>query len=384
MVIHVHPLSGPLDGAYTRTANINKDIAAMLSDEVIEVQFYSLKTFKIAHQYKNVKLSEHVKKKYMFPTIHRLGVLNSIWKAFILCYLYIRFRPEYYIEEWWMSRYVKHIRNIFSKNTKIIIDIHGSAPEEYEYLNGCANQQLEEAERYAVANTDYIVCQSIEMRHHLIKKYGISGNIITTFRCGYDPTIFRFSTDDRLSIRRKLEVDDDTRLFVYSGGMHKWQKICDTLSFYNIIHERYPNTKLLVLTKDVEGLEKIITKNNLIGIKDSMIVKSLQFKDVPKYLCASDVAFLLRDNVVMNAVAFPTKLSEYLACGLKVISTEVAEKWISAEGMKYIYTYGTVDIESLVNPTLDTEKQQINQYAIDNLSLNIDCLNVQSFFKNQK
>jgi glycosyltransferase involved in cell wall biosynthesis len=43
--------------------------------------------------------------------------------------------------------------------------------------------------------------------------------------------------------------------------------------------------------------------------------------DIPKYLAASDIGFMLRDDRNLNRVASPVKFPEYLSAGLAVVSS---------------------------------------------------------------
>ena len=119
----------------------------------------------------------------------------------------------------------------------------------------------------------------------------------------------------------------------------------------------------------------------MVDIKDSILSFSVPFTEVPKYLNAADVAFLIRDNHEMNAVASPTKLAEYLSCGLPVISSEVAKYWVNEHGLKYIIDSEEIgsneDIDRVVK---SISKNEISAYAKNNLSLEIDRANINKFF----
>ena len=49
---------------------------------------------------------------------------------------------------------------------------------------------------------------------------------------------------------------------------------------------------------------------------------SSEFDDVPAYLKLSNFGILFRDKTVMNTIAFPTKVAEYLACGNALIVSD--------------------------------------------------------------
>ena len=121
-------------------------------------------------------------------------------------------------------------------------------------------------------------------------------------------------------------------------------------------------------------------------IRENVICKSLGFAEVPHYLNAADVAFLFRDNVVMNAVASPTKLAEYMACGLPIISSEVAKHWISDAALSYFLI-----LEEEKWPNFSSvrewislcDRRGVQMYANSYLSLDKDNRVAYNFFKNE-
>lgn len=381
-VIHAHHSPRLISGEMKRIMNIDNDVAGILGNNVVEVEFYSLRFF-IYIYIKNegrFKLSENVSRKHYIPNLERLGFLNDMWCSLVTFFLLAKYRPTIYLEEWKLPRGIQKFKSFFWGKTKIGLDLHGAAPEEYEYSYGKRNDSLESLEERSVRQSDFIICQSDEMKRHLIKKHNLNEKDITVFRCGVDTDLFNFSTSNRDRVRKQLGLVEDEILFVYSGGMHKWQRVADTLKFYSRFHERFPKSKLMVLTKDTEGLGQIIKESNLSGIKKNLIVRSLSYSDVPAYLCAADASFLLRDDVVMNQVASPTKLAEYMACGLPVLSTKVADKWVDAVGKDFVIDIETQSIEKIERIIRNTSKHSISEYAATSLSLSVDRRCVKEFF----
>jgi len=52
-----------------------------------------------------------------------------------------------------------------------------------------------------------------------------------------------------------------------------------------------------------------------------MVSLTLQSSELPRYLAAADIGFLLRETDPVNAVASPVKFAEYLAAGLGVVTS---------------------------------------------------------------
>lgn len=380
MIIHCHHSSSPVSGEMKRIINIDTDVAGYLSEEIVELEFYSIRNRQFVKKEGRFTLSDKVKKKHYVANIPRLGWLNECFRTIIILCLFLRYKPQYYIEEWTLPRGIRMVKRLY-RNCKFGLDIHGASPEEYEYLNGKESHSLSNQERYSVFATDFIICQSDEMKRHLERKYSDS-LAIGVYRCGVDCTIFRMDDKDRGEIRAELGYKDDDLVFVYSGGMHAWQKVEDSVRFFANYHQINNKAKLLVLTKDQDGFNYILDKIGERSLKDSITIKSLGYSDVPKYLNASDVAFLLRDNHVMNAVASPTKLAEYMACGLPVISTSVSDKWLDEKGMKYIFNADRNDSNSMTTFIKNCERNEIADYAAMELSLVRDREMIHSFIEN--
>lgn len=380
MVIHAHHSQSPVSGEMKRIINIDTDVAGILSDKIVEIEFYSLKAYKYVHKEGLFKLSDKVIKKYYVPNIEHLGFLNNLYCSFVIAFICKKFRPTHYIEEWKFPKGLKSLRNYFFKKTQLVLDLHGAAPEEYLYLHGTSSCVLENSEAYSVSIADKIICQSDKMKCHLVEKYGYKLDDICVFRCGVDINVFGINDSARLAIRKSLNIADNDIVFVYAGGMHKWQNVGKALKYYLDFNSKYANSKMLVLTNDIEGLNQIIDEERLDGICSSLLVKSLPYSEVASYLNAADVSFLIRDNVVMNAVASPTKLAEYMACGLPVISTFVAQNWVSEEGMSYVFDYENTSIYDLKNLLSSIDRERIGEYSATTLSLTIDRQTAKEFF----
>jgi hypothetical protein len=112
---------------------------------------------------------------------------------------------------------------------------------------------------------------------------------------------FTFNLKKRKQFREELNLKEHEILLIFtSGGSANWQNN-DT-----IIKLADKGIKVLNLSK------KVVKYNNVINL-------FVPYSEVPSYLCAADIAFIWRDRSLVNKVASPVKVSEYLACGLPII-----------------------------------------------------------------
>lgn len=384
MIIHFHHTTVPNAGETKRMKNIDKYVAGVLSDKVVEVEFYRRDRIKYVHSEGKFTLSDKVVRKYYILHFPRLGKIDCIYRSLVLSYLGLKYKPNYLIGEMGMFPTLRGIYKRIVKNCKIIFDVHGATVEEAKYQS-CDRRKVEitsKIESYSIHAADYIICQSDEMKRYIVKVYGVNQDNICVFRCGVDTSIFHFEDNNRKQVRQELGVSGDEILFVYSGGMHLWQRIEDSLHLFQLYNSHNPKSKYLVITLEQDRFLEILKKEKYSGLRDKILIESLVFEEVPIYLCAADIAFLLRHNHVMNTVASPTKLAEYMACGLPIITSQVAEKWVMKDGFKFLLFEDDMKEDvKVVDRIIDTtDKCDITRFAKDNLSLEADIKNIKLFF----
>jgi len=130
-----------------------------------------------------------------------------------------------------------------------------------------------------------------------------------------DSDDFFFDEGVRQSKREHLNIEDVQRLYIYSGSMAPYQKFKETVDLFAKIRATDPEAVLLVLTQDQENARVIIDR------QEGVILLSARNDEMNEYLNAADAAFMLRDPLPTNIVAFPTKFAEYGLTGLPIIMT---------------------------------------------------------------
>lgn len=87
---------------------------------------------------------------------------------------------------------------------------------------------------------------------------------------------------------------------IYAGGVQPWQNVNLMLEATRKLGDKY---KFTYLTHDTQMFQ---------DIKDLATVKSVDHNEISEYYQKSHFGLMLRDNSVINRVACPTKLIEYL------------------------------------------------------------------------
>lgn len=379
MIIHYYYSSNENSGEIRRIRNINHNLARKIDSEVIEVAFIPIRQINS----KKFRLHPDTKKKYIFPFLPFpfsraiASIINAVWSSLILGILCRIHHADFAIGEYSVA---SRSAQFLPKRTKLIIDCHGALREEYEY--SCKNKSslkysklLDKFENRSCQQATCVVCQSEYMKEHLIKKYHVSdADKLFVYKCNANTDIFKLNPTARKATRKKLNINDSAQIFIYSGGLHKWQRVNDALQIFEEYHSQYPDSKFILLTLDKIGAKNLVN-NQFPNISKSVIIESANHDEVPDYLNAADAAFLLRDDTTLNAVASPTKLAEYMACGLAVISTNVSTYWINST--EFIFNIDKQSLSELNQFIRNTNRTNIENFARKHLSIERDNLEVQ-------
>ncbi|MCS2537751.1 hypothetical protein NXX36_17240 [Bacteroides fragilis] len=151
------------------------------------------------------------------------------------------------------------------------------------------------------------------MRKHFIKKYG-------SFKTPY--IIMPCFNIEQLDIGAFYPEKYANPTFVYAGGFQKWQCVDRMLLVFKEIQKLIPKAQLTILSKDLNLAESSIRKFGLNHVE----VKYVEVEKLDREMRKYKYGFLLRDNTLVNRVATPTKMGNYLAAGIiPIFTTAVAD-----------------------------------------------------------
>jgi len=185
---------------------------------------------------------------------------------------------------------------------KIIIDIHGCVVEELIYYE----QEKKIVDKFQKFENEFFpkVKALISVSNNMIDFYKNKYPNINTKFINL-PIFNRFKINDNI-INSKKNIN-----IIYSGGSQKWQNVDIMIDSISKIANNY---KVTLLTPDIsvfsEKLKKY--KNLLEKIEIKTVPSNLLYQEYEK----ADYGYILRDDIIVNKVACPTKIIEYLNYGI--------------------------------------------------------------------
>jgi len=179
--------------------------------------------------------------------------------------------------------------------------------------------RLKIIERVIFENFNYFFFVSEQMKEHFVKIYNLDVNNCYVFPSMVNGEIFFRDETLRRKIRNEMGIKEKDIIFVYSGGTSVWQNIDLMLESFKGALEIREDLCFLFITNNKQLIAKKV--QDMYIPQNKVKILTCPYKDVGKYLNAADVGLLIRDNILMNKVASPIKLSEYLSIGLDVLTT---------------------------------------------------------------
>ena len=209
----------------------------------------------------------------------------------------------------------------------LIFDIRSFFPEEYVDAGrwpagGFLYRLTKAAERRLFAAADGFVVLTTQARSILFPgclETDHLGRPVEIIPCCVD--VNRFRAVDYLSkeyIRKELGLAK-RRVLTYVGALGGWYLTQELAEFLAVARRHDPTTFSIILTQSPPEMITVPLKRLGVAAKDYLI-RQVSPNEVPLYLKAADVGLSFIKACYSKLSSSPTKIAEYLASGIPVIS----------------------------------------------------------------
>ena len=121
------------------------------------------------------------------------------------------------------------------------------------------------------------------------------------------------------NLSKKPKVNKDNNFtFGYLGSFGTWYLLDETLQLFKEISKLIPDAKMLIINRNEHKEIRIAAKKAKID-QEKISIYKLDYKDVPTYLRKMDASSTLIKPCFSKLSSSPTKLGEYLGCGIPCV-----------------------------------------------------------------
>lgn len=248
---------------------------------------------------------------------------------------------------------------------KVVLDVRGYWPAELLYKKGIEYPEKatgEDLEAYnkaraslinIVEQVDAVTAVSQALQALLSKEARVPPVTAVV------PCCVSHVTDDsrRAQLRSEWGIKEDEILLVYSGTTAAYQHLEDlTIPFMKKLASSNEKIRLAFFSSEHEQIKQLLAKEGMDA--DRIIVKGFPQKEVGAALTACDAGILIRKPTVVNAVANPVKIAEYLAAGLPII----IEKGVGGVSDSLFERSLLKGISITANDSVDHAAHEVNEW----------------------
>lgn len=194
---------------------------------------------------------------------------------------------------------------------------------------------------------------SQSMRTHYQKKYGYKSDNYFIMPC------FNQQLKEDYFVRERYQMPS----FVYAGSLSKWQCVDRMFLLYKKIKALYPKAQFTILTKEQEKARFLCNKYDV-----KAVVKFVPVEALEQELRNFKYGFIVRDDIVVNNVATPTKMNSYMAAGVIPVYSNVIDDFKKVfANIKYVIPFSTdeqclEEIGKIENTSVDLT-EMISEYT---------------------
>lgn len=306
------------------------------------------------------------------PNALNLGY--TTYKAFTEArHLIKAFAPTHvYARSFMASMFGRHLAK--ENNAISIYDVRGVVSEECALagpLRGVRSWIINLLESHEMTHAARLATVSEKLARHIDHQIGRACAVVIP-SC-YDPERFSVDRSWRKTMRREMRAGDKDRVLCYSGGTAPWQRIEEILVLFEQVAHLTQHVRFVVLTPDPDAFSGTIASSPHC---DRYVVKSCPHHQVARYLSGCDAGIIMRYDTVVNNVASPIKVAEYLACGLPLVMTKGIGDYSDDLPKRDIGLLldETADlaeqvIRFLARPDFDLLRACASRYAVEHLTL---------------
>jgi glycosyltransferase involved in cell wall biosynthesis len=225
------------------------------------------------------------------------------------------------------------------------------------------------AEKFIYRNTLYLSANNPAMASYCITM-GAREESVSIEHPPLDIELFSVAKRYRSEYRNKLGINEGAKVVLYMGSFFYFSGLPEVVE--NLLKRKSINIKLL-LVGGGEQEQEVKELVRTLGLDSAVIFTGfVNFHDLPKYLGTADVAINPMQRTLVSNAAFPNKVIQYMACGLPVVSTDLAGLRLTFNelpGLKFAESPSHVlsEVENLLQSSELSDSGVQNRIAVERI-----------------
>ncbi|MCU7551305.1 glycosyltransferase [Chitinophagaceae bacterium LB-8] len=188
-------------------------------------------------------------------------------------------------------------------------------------------RHYKQKEKDFLLNADGIISLTQAAKAYLKQQQEYRNLSIEVIPCCADLHHFDYTKVDPLSVdslRVELGIPANTKVITYLGSVGGWYMTKEMFQFFNILQQRQPEYKMLILTKD--DPEVVKQEAAAQGIPtEKLIVTYSDRKRLPVFLALCDWSIFFIRNTFSKTASSPTKHAELMGMGIPVVCNTIGD-----------------------------------------------------------
>lgn len=210
---------------------------------------------------------------------------------------------------------------------KFIFDVRGLMAEEYADAGTLKRSSwlfkvLNRVEKTLIARADGIIVLTEKIAGAFRNGYIAAAKkprITQIIPCCADLEKYTPQTPDTF-LRDTLGISG-WPVFIYVGSLGSWYALDEMLDFFLAAQRRWRDAQLLIITQSDRAMVKNRLSSKGVSEKKTVIM-AVDHEAIQRYIALAHVGLLFYKPAFSRCATSPTKLAEYLGCGLPVVVTE--------------------------------------------------------------
>ena len=254
---------------------------------------------------------------YPIPIKRKISLGSDVKTLFKLIQI---FRKEKYVLVHSVTPKAGLLSMFAAKLTSVPFRIHTFTGQVWVTRHGVSRFLLKSLDKTIAFNATRVLVDSNSQREFLIKQHIVSKEKSSVLAdgsiCGVDLTRFHINAKKRISVRKELSISESSVLIIYVGRLTRDKGVFDLVNAFSLLHKQFPETKLLVVGPDEEGIQ-----SQLYNVLQDCIesVRFVPYTTEPEhYMQAADIFCL-----PSYREGFGSSIIEAAAWGLPAIASRI-------------------------------------------------------------